>query len=544
MNDFDDQSLSHWKVISSETGTFFRCKMAFPQTCMKSIAEEKASKDMPAAFQERKGKRMLRPDSDTIMKLAKKYSVIPISRELFGDSTTPIAILRKLAQKSSRYFLLESVENGEKWGRYSFLGCDPVTRVTCRKSGRVVIEENGKKRLTETDRPLEVLRDILKDYKAPVLPELPPFTGGLAGYFAYSMIGYAEPVLDIRTGDFADYDVMLFDKVIAYDHLKQKLILIVNMKTDRVLENYGKAAAELEKLAALTRQELREAECFEKEEIRFTCATEKEDYCRQVERTREHIRNGDIFQAVISRQFQSPMKQSLLNAYRVLRTTNPSPYMVYFHTEDVELMCTSPETLARLDKGMLTTFPVAGSRPRGRTEEEDRQLTEELLRDGKELSEHNMLVDLGRNDLGKISRFGSVEVTEYQMIHKYSRIMHICSQVEGEIRGERDALDAIEAVLPAGTLSGAPKIRACQIIEELEQEPRGIYGGAIGYIDFTGNMDTCIAIRMAVRKKDVVYVQAGGGIVADSVPEKEYEESGNKAAAVIQAVICAGEAEI
>ena len=544
MNDFDDQSLSHWKVISSETGTFFRCKMAFPQTCMKSIAEEKASKDMPAAFQERKGKRMLRPDSDTIMKLAKKYSVIPISRELFGDSTTPIAILRKLAQKSSRYFLLESVENGEKWGRYSFLGCDPVTRVTCRKSGRVVIEENGKKRLTETDRPLEVLRDILKDYKAPALPELPPFTGGFAGYFAYSMIGYAEPVLDIRKGDFADYDVMLFDKVIAYDHLKQKLILIVNMKTDRVLENYGKAAAELEKLAALTRQELREAECFEKEEIRFTCATEKEDYCRQVERTREYIRNGDIFQAVISRQFQSPMKQSLLNAYRVLRITNPSPYMVYLHTENVELMCTSPETLVRLDKGRLMTFPVAGSRPRGKTEEEDRRLTEELLRDEKELSEHNMLVDLGRNDLGKISRFGSVEVTEYQMIHKYSRIMHICSRVEGEIRGERDALDAIEAVLPAGTLSGAPKIRACQIIEELEQEPRGIYGGAIGYIDFTGNMDTCIAIRMAVRKKDVVYVQAGGGIVADSVPETEYEESGNKAAAVIQAVIRAGEAAI
>ncbi len=525
-------------------GLFFAVKMGFPQTGMDSIAEEKASKDMPAAFQERKDNRMLRPDSDTIMKLAKKYSVIPISRELFGDSTTPIAILRKLAQKSSRYFLLESVENGANWGRYSFLGCDPVMRVTCRKSGLVVIEENGRKRRTETDRPLDVLRDILKDYKAPALPELPPFTGGFAGYFAYSMIGYAEPVLDIRKGDFADYDVMLFDKVIAYDHLKQKLILIVNIKTDRVLENYGKASAELEKLAALMRQELPEAECFEREEIRFTCATEKEDYCRQVERTREYIRNGDIFQAVISRQFQSPMKQSLLNAYRVLRITNPSPYMVYLHTENVELMCTSPETLVRLDKGRLMTFPVAGSRPRGKTEEEDRRLTEELLRDEKELSEHNMLVDLGRNDLGKISRFGSVEVTEYQMIHKYSRIMHICSRVEGEIRGERDALDAIEAVLPAGTLSGAPKIRACQIIEELEQEPRGIYGGAIGYIDFTGNMDTCIAIRMAVRKKDVVYVQAGGGIVADSVPETEYEESGNKAAAVIQAVIRAGEAAI
>lgn len=535
-------------------------------------------KEKGRAIQERKDKRMIKPDRDTIRKLAKKYTVIPISRELFGDSTTPIAVIRKLAQKSSRYYLLESVEGGEKWGRYSFLGCDPVMRVTCRriqeklpengcgsdaedsgerdsteaklsKEGRnrkvagVVIEENGRKRRIETARPLEILRDILKDYKAPVLPELPPFTGGFVGYFAYSMIGYAEPVLDIKEGNFSDYDVMLFDKVIAYDHLRQKLILIVNMKTDRVTENYGKACVELEKLEALMRGELPEPE-FEKEEIHFTCATAKEDYCRQVERTREYIRSGDIFQAVISRQFQSTMRQNLLNAYRVLRTTNPSPYMVYLHTEDEELMCTSPETLVRLGKGRLATFPVAGSRPRGRTEDEDRALTEELLRDEKELSEHNMLVDLGRNDLGKISRFGSVAVTEYQMVHKYSRIMHICSQVEGDLREDLDALDAIEAVLPAGTLSGAPKIRACQIIEELEREPRGIYGGAVGYIDFTGNMDTCIAIRMAVRKDDVVYVQAGGGIVADSVPETEYEESGNKAAAVIQAVIRAGEAAV
>lgn len=524
---------------------------------------------------------MLRPDSDTIMKLAKKYSVIPISRELYGDSTTPIAILRKLARKSSRYYLLESVEGGEKWGRYSFLGCDPVMRVTCRgreaalpeerkngehserikaalpeegknrensaqpggRTAEVTIEENGTKRQMITDRPLEVLRDILKGYKAPVLPELPPFTGGFVGYFAYSMIGYAEPVLDIKKGAFSDYDVMMFDKVIAYDHLRQKLILIVNMKTDRVLENYGKASAEIEKLTALMGQEIPAAASSEKEEIHFVCTTEKKEYCEQVERTKQYIRNGDIFQAVISRQFRSPMKQSLLNAYRVLRTTNPSPYMVYLHTEDEELMSTSPETLVRLNKGRLVTFPVAGSRPRGKTEREDAALEEELLRDEKELSEHNMLVDLGRNDLGKISRFGSVEVTEYQMIHKYSKIMHICSQVEGDIREDQDALDAIASVLPAGTLSGAPKIRACQIIEELEQEQRGIYGGALGYIDFTGNMDTCIAIRMAVRKNDVVYVQAGGGIVADSVPELEYEESGNKAAAVIQAVMRAKEAE-
>ena len=237
------------------------------------------------------------------------------------------------------------------------------------------------------------------------------------------------------------------------------------------------------------------------------------------------------------------MKGSLLNAYRVLRTTNPSPYMVYLHFDEEELMSTSPETLVRLQDGRLTTFPVAGSRPRGKDTEEDEALEHDLLQDEKELSEHNMLVDLGRNDLGRISRFGSVEVTKYMMIHRYSKIMHICSQVEGSIRQDKDALDAIEAVLPAGTLSGAPKIRACEIIEELESTERGVYGGAIGYLDFAGNLDTCIAIRMAVKKDGKVYVQAGGGIVADSVPDLEYEESANKAAAVMQAIKNAGEVD-
>lgn len=232
-----------------------------------------------------------------------------------------------------------------------------------------------------------------------------------------------------------------------------------------------------------------------------------------------------------------------MNAYRVLRTTNPSPYMVYMNIDGDEIMSTSPETLVRLQNGRLTTFPVAGSRPRGRSEEEDKQLEQELLADEKELSEHNMLVDLGRNDLGKISKYSSVEVTDYMMIHRYSKIMHICSQVEGNILPECDGYSAIEAVLPAGTLSGAPKIRACEIIEELEKEPRGIYGGALGYLDFTGNMDTCIAIRMAVKKDGKVYVQAGGGIVADSVPEKEYEESANKALAVMNAIRNAGEVD-
>ena len=244
-----------------------------------------------------------------------------------------------------------------------------------------------------------------------------------------------------------------------------------------------------------------------------------------MEKTKEYIREGDIFQAVISRQFTSPYGGSLINPYRVLRTTNPSPYMVFLAIDGEEIMSTSPENLVRLQDGVLTTFPVAGSRPRGKTEEEDRALERELLADEKELSEHNMLVDLGRNNLGKISEFGSVEVTEYMMIHRYSRIMHICSQVEGKIRKDCDQLSAIEAVLPAGTLSGAPKIRACQIIEEMEPQERGIYGGALGYLDFTGNLDTCIAIRMAVKKDGQVTVQAGGGIVADSVPEAWPETS-------------------
>ena len=268
-----------------------------------------------------------------------------------------------------------------------------------------------------------------------------------------------------------------------------------------------------------------------------------EQYADIVEKTREYIFDGDIFQAVQSRQFSSPYQDSLLSAYRVLRTTNPSPYMVFLSIDGDEIMCSSPETLVRLDNGRLTTFPVAGSRPRGKTPEEDKALENELLADEKELSEHNMLVDLGRNDLGRVSKIGTVEVTDYMMIHRYSKIMHICSQVEGDIDEKYDACDAIEAVLPAGTLSGAPKIRACEIIEEQESEPRGVYGGALGYLDFTGNMDTCIAIRMAAKKNGIVTVQAGGGIVADSVPHNEYMESANKAKAVMNAIERASEVD-
>lgn len=486
------------------------------------------------------------PDCREIEALGASYPVIPVCREIFADIVTPITLLRKIGALSRKHFLLESIEGGETWGRYSFLGYDPVMKVSCQNHVVTIrrydsITGAGQDEVFRSDTPFEVLRELLKEYRSPKIPGLPPFTGGFVGYFAYSMIGYAEPVLSIKKGDCSDFDLMLFDTVIAYDHLKQKICIVVNMKTDRIMENYGAACARLENIARMIGENTPLKQSAVKGRPDFHCNVSKEEYCHMVEKAKEYIVDGDIFQVVLSRQFKSEYHDSLLNAYRVLRTTNPSPYMVYLHMDETEIISTSPETLVRLKDGRLTTFPVAGSRPRGSSDEEDRQLEEELLADEKELSEHNMLVDLGRNDLGKIAKFSTVEVTGYKMIHRFSRIMHICSQVEADIRSDCDGFSAIEAVLPAGTLSGAPKIRACEIIEELEVEPRGIYGGALGYIDFTGNMDTCIAIRMAVKKNGTVTVQAGGGIVADSVPELEYEESGNKAKAVIHAIETAGE---
>lgn len=484
---------------------------------------------------------MITPNSSEIEALSKEYSIIPICKEIYADIITPITLLRKISEISQRYYLLESVEGGEKWGRYSFLGFNPIVHVTCKDKVVTIEDQDSEVKTIESDKPFEILRELLKQYKAPKLDNMPPFTGGLVGYFSYAMIGYAEPVLKLKSSEFNDFDLMLFDKVIAYDHLKQKISIVVNMKTDKVLENYGKAVSDIETLHRFIAEMTTFSKQYTTSKPSFQCNVTKEEYCKMVDKTKEYIVNGDIFQAVISRRFETDYKDNLLNAYRVLRTTNPSPYMVFMQNDDVQLISTSPETLVRLKDDKLTTFPIAGSTPRGKDKEEDDALEKELLADEKELSEHNMLVDLGRNDLGKISEYAGVEVTDYMRIQRYSRIMHITSEVEGVKRKDKDALDAIEAILPAGTLSGAPKIRACEIIEEQEKGPRGIYGGAIGYIDFTGNMDTCIAIRMAVKKNNRVYVQAGGGIVADSVPDKEYEESENKAKAVIEAIMKASE---
>ena len=482
---------------------------------------------------------MIKPSYDEVLNLKDSYSVIPVYKEIYADVVTPITLLRKIAGISDKYFLLESIEGGEKWGRYSFIGFNPKARLAY-KNGTLTITGEGEKKVT-TDKPYDEVRKYLANYKTPKFEDIPPFTGGLVGYYGYAMIACAEPVLKLKRGDTNDFDLMLFDKIIAYDHLSQKLTVIVNMKTYDYERQYRQAQDDINKIISIITDNAPLPRLETDENVEFTSTYTKEEFCKMVEKTKEYIYDGDIFQCVVSRRFEADYKGSLINAYRVLRTTNPSPYMVYMSIDGDEIITASPETLVKLQNGTLTTFPIAGSRPRGKTKQEDVALEKELISDEKELAEHNMLVDLGRNDIGKIAKFNSVKVTEYQKILRFSKIMHICSEVEGEIKDGLDAFSAVESLLPAGTLSGAPKIRACEIIEELEKTPRGVYGGAVGYIDFNGNLDTCIAIRMAVKTNNKVYVQAGAGIVADSVPENEYMETYNKALAVMNAVKNAGE---
>jgi anthranilate synthase component 1 len=441
--------------------------------------------------------------------------------------------------------MLESAQADETWGRYTFLGFDPKMEITCIGGNINGVLDAGKMKYV-TGNPAGYLREVLSKYKSPHFEDMPPFTGGLVGYFSFDYLGYSEPSVRTQAEDsekFRDVDLMLFDKVIAFDHIRQKIILIVNMYLDNPETNYNKAVWELRQLIDLLRSGEKKNEPGGKLLGEVTPLFSKKQFCGMIERAKHYIREGDIFQIVLSNRLEAPFEGSLLNTYRVLRTLNPSPYMFYFSGTDVEVAGASPETLVKLENGVLHTFPLAGTRPRGKTEAEDKALEAELLADEKELAEHNMLVDLGRNDLGRISKFGSVEVEKLHSIERYSHVMHIGSTVRGEIREDCDALDAIEAILPAGTLSGAPKIRACQLISELEDNKRGIYGGAIGYIDFSGNMDTCIAIRIVYKKNGKVFVRSGAGIVADSVPEKEYEECLNKARASLKALETAAEVD-
>lgn len=462
------------------------------------------------------------------------YDIVPISLELYSDSMTAIEVMRILKTYSSHCYMLESVEDTKKWGRYTFLGFQPKLEITCR-NGRMKVGGES----FDVTHPKHYIREVLQQYRSIKVSGLPTFTGGLVGYFGYDYFKYSEPKLQLQADDkegFNDVDVMLFDQVICFDNDKQKIILIVNANIDTLDQSYNEATKQLQQLKAMI-LEGKKATIPPLQLLgEIKPLFEEKEFCQMIDQAKHHIKEGDIFQVVLSNRLEVKATGSLFDVYRMLRTTNPSPYMFYFSSDDLELAGASPETLIKMTDQVAYTYPLAGTRPRGKTKQEDEQLEKELLADKKELAEHNMLVDLGRNDLGKISEFGSVIVEKYQTIERYSHVMHIASTIQSKVLQNKDALDAIDAILPAGTLSGAPKIKAMEIIDQLENNKRGIYGGAIGYIDFTGNLDTCIAIRLAYKKKDTVFVRSGAGIVYDSVSKNEYQECLHKAGAVLHAL--------
>lgn len=536
----------------------------------------------------------MEPTLEQIRTIAKEgdYRRIPVKKELFADHITPTDALRALRGASHHCFLLESAEANGARGCYTFLGFEPTLEFTC-SAGNACIRTNlgTDKETCQTftlDHPNSAIRRIIEDYKSPQLADFPPFSGGLVGYFSFDYFAYSEPTLrkeqpaekQLAEEDFLDVDLMAFDSVIVFDSYRQKVVLITGVypcanqdSSAGRLDAQGvssdpdtlgnpdaqSAAHNPDALGSLTTLERSYKQAEEKLayienillrgprhtfetlhlEHDFIPSLDESHYCAMIEKAKDHIHEGDIFQVVLSNPLTAPATGSLFDAYRVLRSENPSPYMLYFTSDSVEIAGASPETLVRLEGDQLQTFPLAGTRPRGATSEEDKRIKEELLSDEKELAEHNMLVDLGRNDLGRVCSLGSVHVDTYLDVLEFSRVMHIGSTVKGTISTNKDALDAVDAVLPAGTLSGAPKIRACEIINELEPAPRGIYGGALGYLDFSGNMDICIAIRLAYKKHNQICVQSGAGIVADSDPASEYRECQNKAAAVISALTTA-----
>ncbi len=470
------------------------------------------------------------------------YKLIPVVREILSDIATPVQVMRKLKNVSDHCFLLESVEDSRQWGRYSFLGYNPTMEISLKEHKLYVTDENGEVTESDCDAPGAFLKELVEKNKSPRLEGMPTFTGGLVGYFSYDYMQYAEKSLKFKARneyDFSDMDLMLFENLIVFDNLRQKIVLISNAHADAdeavFKHSYDKAVHKLGEMEDIIVKgeegRIEPGKLLEDIHPVFS----KEEYCEKVRKTKQYIVDGDIFQLVLSNPMEAAFEGSLFDTYRILRTTNPSPYMFYF-SGDTEIAGASPETLVKVEDGVIRTFPLAGTRPRGTTYEEDQALEKELLADEKEKAEHNMLVDLGRNDLGRLCEFGSVEVEKYMGIERYSHVMHIGSSVKGKLSDKYTAVDAVDSVLPAGTLSGAPKIRACQLIDELEGIKRGIYGGAIGYVDFTGNLDTCIAIRLAYKKNGKVFVRSGAGIVADSVPETEFTECVNKAKAVVNAI--------
>jgi anthranilate synthase component 1 len=478
---------------------------------------------------------MIRPDLTEARELAGGNTLIPISMELYADLKTPVEVLRTITAGGQEAYILESAPGGESWSRYTFIGYGTVMEIY--GAGReVTIRENGRASVREGD-PHEILKETARERKSPRIEYMPPFTGGFVGYFSYEYFTNIERTLKLSDNDdidMGDFRLMLFDKVIAFDHFRQKISLIVNISTNDVERNYVEGVAALKDMESLVLSGAPPRDGTAASAV-FTPSFTREGFCSAVEKAKAHIREGDIFQCVPSIRFDTSYGGSLLPVYRNLRTINPSAYMFYIRFSDLELAGASPETLVSLKNGVLSTYPLAGTCPRTGDEAENEILIARMMSDEKELAEHDMLVDLGRNDLGKVCEFGSVKVEEYRSVKKLSHVCHIASKVTGVMKEGFEPLDALASVLPAGTLSGAPKKRACEIIDDIEGRKRGVYGGAVGYIDFTGNMDLCIGIRMAVLKDGEAHVQSGAGIVADSDPDREYDECLHKAQAIMKA---------
>ncbi len=485
------------------------------------------------------------PDFETFARLARDVDRVPVYRRLVSDSLTPVSAFHKIDTSDSAC-LFESVIGGEKVGRYSFLAADPFLHMEARGNQVTVSDELGSKTFNADD-PLDELRRRVQAIRTARLPDLPPFTAGAVGYAGYDTVRYTEHLPNAPHDDrqLPDYAFAFYDHMVVFDNVNKTIVVVATARLDEPSTNlqaaYDKACARVDRIVSqldAPGSDLRPADIDTSGDVTTSYSSNftRDDFEDAVRKCVEYIRAGDIFQVVISQRLELPISSHPFEIYRTLRVVNPSPFMFYVRTPSVTLVGSSPEVMVRAIDGEVTVRPLAGTRPRGHTAEEDRRLAEELLADPKERAEHVMLVDLGRNDVGRIAKYGSVELTDVMTIERYSHVMHITSNVAGQLRDDQDAFDALRACLPAGTVSGAPKVRAMEIIDELEPHRRGPYAGAVGYIDFSGNMDTCIALRTIVVQAGTAYVQAGAGIVADSVPANEFQETLGKARGLLQAI--------
>jgi anthranilate synthase component I len=472
--------------------------------------------------------------------LARRGTFVPVCKEMVADLLTPVSAFLKIAEHADYAFLLESVEGGEHVARYSFLGKDPFLILTAR-DGQTIIDRAGQ--TSESERPfIDTLRSLMADYRSPFVADLPRFTGGAVGYFGYGASSWFEPVLgDLGKSDdgASQAGFMVFDTVLAFDHVRHRILIIANARiaADDDLESlYQFACAKIEFLERELERGLSHERPAGGRALEVRSSYTREGFEDHVRKAKEHIAAGDIYQVVLSQRFEADVTVEPFTVYRALRHVNPSPYMYFIRMGGVSVVGSSPEMLVRVEGSRVETHPIAGTRPRGRTEEEDMRLGEELKRNEKERAEHVMLVDLGRNDVGRVCKYGSVRVPQFMGLERFSHVMHLTSIVEGLLADDRDRLDALVSCFPAGTVSGAPKVRAMQIIRELEPIPRGLYAGAVGYVDFAGNLDFCIAIRTIIMSKGKAYAQAGAGVVIDSNPTAEYEETRDKARALLKAL--------